>query len=1178
MANVQPIRQLLWKAGLTLLLFIALPTFAADWQPVTDSAVTVDTGRGLYDRNTRTFVSTVTITNSGTETLTDDYRLVIDDRNKIPLDPDSFDDGCTDCYALPAVTGLAPGEATPHYLRFQRSRGRLVYSAHLEHRSTTPVIPTPPTVTFTDPSSLITVGASPLRVTGTVDDPQASLTINGAPITAVNGRFQADVNLDEGLNIIIARAVNQDGLESTDAITVSLDKTEPYVTIDYPTDGQTVTNNHITVSGLVNDIVRGTVTADDANVVVNGTPAEVANRSYLATNILLEPGDNSLTVQAADAVGNVGQTTITVTYEPQQGQAIELADGQGQTGRIYETLPAPLSIQLIEQDGHTPAADQSVVFRVVQGDGLLAYPELDTIPTERALVITTDQDGIAQVRYGLGSHAGVGNNRVRATAVGFSGEILFHANATTNPGDKVSIIDGNNQRGAVNQPLPQPLVVAVTDNGANLVAGARVRFDISEGGGTFFGGSTRIETTTDSDGRADAQVVLGPKAGLDVQRITATLIDSNPLKPITAGFSASALIPGPAGDTNISGVVLDNQDNPIPGVTLRIETPDGDQTHRQAVSDAQGQFRIENVPAGPVHLIADGSTAPGTITWPTLSYNLITVAGADNPMSAPIYLLPLDLENAQAVGAEDITYTLPEVPGFALSVKAGSVTFPDGSKTGDLSVTLVNANKIPMPPPNGMQPQFIVTIQPHGAKFDPPAPLTLPNVDGHAPGAQVEMYSYDHDLEEFVTIGLGTVSEDGAVIRSNNGVGVIKAGWHCGSVATGSGCCHHCPVCQSSGGAAAIEGGEREFCSSCQVDDTKTPDDCTKCENGSPKTITITDVEAKVEGEDEKWKMLPNDGGSVSFSFTGSAKSDLCNTLVYNWDFGDGQTGEGSSVSHQYNVYGEYAVTMTVQCGECDDQYADEVKTVVLILEHETVATIPGNRERLKLGIREEVDLWVTPNKTVRWHISGNGALATVNGPATTLLAGKIAGSEQITVSAEDGSELGTISFGVVEPGSLKFDKVGELLNGYFGYGRAGAGMELEITILPDDVSFKGLHIKEIPGPGTNVTGYFTNFPPAFLFHTPNPNWVVVAEDNRLDVTDTAAYMGASPHPPWEAGYYRWVIPIQYSSSVSSASGPALGSPVIQSFTMDGPPNAGRMTVLKGGHGATRSPWGEDDE
>ena len=54
--------------------------------------------------------------------------------------------------------------------------------------------------------------------------------------------------------------------------------------------------------------------------------------------------------------------------------------------------------------------------------------------------------------------------------------------------------------------------------------------------------------------------------------------------------------------------------------------------------------------------------------------------------------------------------------------------------------------------------------------FNPSAPLTLPNVDGHVPGAQVEMFSFDHDLEEFVAIGLGAVSNNGATISSNHGV------------------------------------------------------------------------------------------------------------------------------------------------------------------------------------------------------------------------------------------------------------------------------------------------------------------------------------------------------------------------------------------------------------------------
>ncbi len=71
--------------------------------------------------------------------------------------------------------------------------------------------------------------------------------------------------------------------------------------------------------------------------------------------------------------------------------------------------------------------------------------------------------------------------------------------------------------------------------------------------------------------------------------------------------------------------------------------------------------------------------------------------------------------------------------------------------------------------------------------FDAPARLTLPNVDGHAAGAQVEMYSYDDDFQKSLLRSVsGTVTEDATVIKTNPGVGVVKAGWHCGSQPGGS--------------------------------------------------------------------------------------------------------------------------------------------------------------------------------------------------------------------------------------------------------------------------------------------------------------------------------------------------------------------------------------------------------
>jgi hypothetical protein len=684
-----------------------------------------------------------------------------------------------------------------------------------------------PSVRITSPTSLITVGTTPLTITGTVDNAHAQVTVNGAPVPLINGQFEASVQLSEGFNEIIARAVDPLQSEATASIVVSLDATPPYVTVQSPQDGAVVDSDRIAVMGLVNDIVRGTVSDEQALVTVNGVVASVSNRSYLAENVPLQPGANTINISAADAVGNTEIKTIHVTYQPLAGAKIVSVSGQSQEAAIDTLLPQPLVVSLLDQHG-APVANKVVVFRVIQGDGSVRE---ESGTADRAVLVTSDAQGRASARFTIGRRAGQGNHRVSARAVGFENEVVFYATARPNAGDKISVIAGNNQRGPVRGPLPAPFIVAVTDAGGNFVEGAAVEFEVTAGDGRLQNGLTSYLATTDSDGRANASLTLGPNAGLDTQRVVARLSGTEAV----AGFTASALVPADPGQTRVSGVVLDNQDRPIPGATLRIEG-----TTRQTQANAQGQFTITQAPVGPVRLMADGSTTSRPGEWPTLSFDIVTVAGADNTLPAPVYLVPLNTDHAVAVGNQDVRLTLPEVPGFALDVKGGSVTFPDGSKTGMLSVTVVNNDKVPMPPPNGMQPQFIVTIQPVGARFDPPAALTLPNVDAYKPGAEVEMFSYDHDLEEFVTIGWGTVSADGTTVTTNPGVGVVKAGWHCGAAPGGSGCCQTCGECQQQGADCSCT--EVPNCQPC--DPGKTSADCPRdrCLQPSPDRCSCENV------------------------------------------------------------------------------------------------------------------------------------------------------------------------------------------------------------------------------------------------------------------------------------------------------------------------------------------------
>ncbi|MFT6306950.1 MAG: Leucine-rich repeat (LRR) protein, partial [Halioglobus sp.] len=622
-----------------------------------------------------------------------------------------------------------------------------------------------PSVVIASPTSLTTVGASPILVSGTVNDFATTLTLNGIAVPITNGAFSANVALDQGHNTVIARVTDDGGQAGTASISVTMDDTAPFLSVDSHSENEVVATSSVVITGLVNDIVRGTVDEGDATVLINGVDAAVSNKSF-ALEVTLATGPNLIQIEAVDAIGNLSTLAFTLFYEQPTARFIEVAAGQNQTGTIGSLLSTPLRVNVFGTGGF-PESSVPVIFTVSQGAG--AFPG-----DVRAIIVNSDLFGAAEVPFQLGNRVGVANQKVEATAVGYN-KVVFTSNTTGLPGNKISINAGNNQRGSVGDQLPAPLVVTVTDAGANVVAGAEVIFEVTRGGGLLGNDLASQSFTTDGDGRVAAQYQLGAVTGFDEQLITARLVNPDGSE-FTAQFSATAFVPADPGLTRVSGVVLNNQDEPLPGTIVRVEG-----TTRQAIADAEGKFLITEAPVGPVHLIIDGSTTTVSGEYPDLSFNLVTVAGVNNVMVSPIYMVKLDTENSVFAGQQDVSISLADFPGFQLDIAKDSITFPDGSRQGFVSVTTVNSSKIPMPPPDGLQPQFIVTIQPSGARFDPPARLTLPNIEGRGAGEQFEMFSYDHDLEEFVGIGLGTVSDDGLVVRSNSGVGVIKAGWHGGA-------------------------------------------------------------------------------------------------------------------------------------------------------------------------------------------------------------------------------------------------------------------------------------------------------------------------------------------------------------------------------------------------------------
>ena len=626
---------------------------------------------------------------------------------------------------------------------------------------------TPISVQITSPTVLQLFSSNPITVTGSVAASGSTVTVGGVTAIVSNGTFTASgVMLREGTNLLTASATTPNFGVGQASVSVVLDTTPPTITITNPSPGVAVTSAQIDVTGNVNDLVSGTVNAGQVSVTVNGVTAVVANRSFVAHNILLVPGTNTITAVATDRAGNTSQARSQVTLQPLTGrQALSIVSGNAQSAPISTLLPQPLTVVATDGLGR-PMPNLALNFAVVRGDGiLLASPQQG-----RSLTVKTGANGQAGVQLQLGTRYGVGINQVAVSAPGFVGQTMFSADSTLGAATSLRVVSGEVQSGAVGLAIAEPLVVIAIDAGGNPVPNVPVTFAVQSGGG-LIGGQAALTQNTDSDGKSYAVLVLGQQPGINNNSVSASF---NGMTGSPAVFSASALVPGPATSTAVTGLVLDNADQPIPNATASIRG-----TNLSARTDAQGNFSIANAPVGDLVLFVDGSTSTRTETFPTLSFQMATVSGVNNSLGHPIYLPAIDTANSQVVGGnQPVQLTMTGVPGVIYTVAPNSVTFPDGSHVGRVTLSQVHANRVPMTPANGTSPRLVSTLQPAGVLFNPPIQMQLPNTDGLPAGQVVEIYSFRHDLEQFVVEGTARVSEDGSVIVSDPGYGLSVSGWH----------------------------------------------------------------------------------------------------------------------------------------------------------------------------------------------------------------------------------------------------------------------------------------------------------------------------------------------------------------------------------------------------------------
>lgn len=249
---------------------------------------------------------------------------------------------------------------------------------------------------------------------------------------------------------------------------------------------------------------------------------------------------------------------------------------------------------------------------------------------------------------------------------------------------------------------------------------------------------------------------------------------------------ASELAMSPDGETGIN--------RPLAGVRISV---DGLEDELFALTDQNGNFRLDNAPVGEFFVHVDGRPAsvdlPGGAYYPFVGKTWESEPGVE--VNVGEIFLPLVQEGTlQAVSSENetvITFapavveTFPEFANVALNVPAGALFADSGEEGGRVGIAPVDPARLPGPLPEGLEFPLVITVQTDGAtNFDRPVPVCFPNLPDPEtgrellPGESTGLWSFNHDTGAWEVVGSMTANFDGSLVCSDPGSGILAPGWH----------------------------------------------------------------------------------------------------------------------------------------------------------------------------------------------------------------------------------------------------------------------------------------------------------------------------------------------------------------------------------------------------------------
>jgi hypothetical protein len=370
---------------------------------------------------------------------------------------------------------------------------------------------------------------------------------------------------------------------------------------------------------------------------------------------------------------------------PSEGEpaSISMESGGGQQGRVGTQLDEPLVVKVTDSQDR-PVAGATVEFTFDDASA-------DASPGST----TTDANGIASSTITLGTRVGPVNGQATVLVPEGTAPVstAFTLMALPANANGIAAVLGDGQQGPVGTTLSQPLVVQVTYNFGNPIAGETIVWGVTGGGSV-----SQSSTVTDANGQASVERTLGSTAGEQTTLATAEgLVGSPVIFTHTATPGAASRIIKVSGDNQSgpAGVelpnplvvqVLDEADNPIVGraVTWVIGNGGGSVAPQTSNTDVEGRastrWTLGSSGNNTVNAVVSGV---GTAT-----FSAAATAGGPSASRSRVSVAP---DAIPAGGTSTITVRVRDASGNAVegvlvsvsSSGTGNEITPTSAQSGD---------------------------------------------------------------------------------------------------------------------------------------------------------------------------------------------------------------------------------------------------------------------------------------------------------------------------------------------------------------------------------------------------------------------------------------------------------------------------------------------------------------